>query len=171
MSKKVFGFAGWSGSGKTTLVEQVVAHLSARGVRVSLVKHAHHAFDVDHPGKDSFRHREAGASEVLITSTTRYALMRELRGDTELSFEQSIALLSPCDLVLIEGFKRAPIPKMEIWRAEVGKPLLFPTDRDIVAIATDDALPHSLAAPNDRRFKLADIERIAAFAIDSAASV
>jgi molybdopterin-guanine dinucleotide biosynthesis adapter protein len=169
VSKKVFGFAGWSGSGKTTLVEQVVAHLAARGLRVSLIKHAHHSFDVDHPGKDSFRHRSAGASEVLITSTTRYALMRELRGDAELDFEQSIALLSPCDLVLIEGFKRAPIPKLEIWRAAIGKPLLFPTDTNIVAIATDDPLPAGLREPNGLRFSLTAVADISQFALDSAA--
>jgi molybdopterin-guanine dinucleotide biosynthesis adapter protein len=169
VSKKVFGFAGWSGSGKTTLVEQVIAHLKEQGVRVSLVKHAHHAFDIDQPGKDSFRHRAAGASEVLITSTTRYALMHELHGEPELTFEQSIAMLSPCDLVLIEGFKRAPIPKMEIWRAEVGKPILFPTDSDIVAIATDDPLPGGLKEPNGRRFSLNAVAQIAQFALDAAA--
>jgi molybdopterin-guanine dinucleotide biosynthesis adapter protein len=168
VTKKVFGFAGWSGSGKTTLVEQVIAHLKSQGVRVSLIKHAHHDFDIDQPGKDSFRHRAAGACEVLITSTTRYALMRELRGDPELTFEQSIALLSPCDLVLIEGFKRAPIPKMEIWRAEVGKPILFPTDPNIVAIATDDPLPAGLKEPNGRRFGLNAVPEIARFALDSA---
>jgi molybdopterin-guanine dinucleotide biosynthesis adapter protein len=171
VTKKVFGFAGWSGSGKTTLVEQVVSHLSARGVRVSLIKHAHHSFDVDHPGKDSFRHRAAGASEVLITSNTRYALMHELRGEAELSFEASIARLSPCDLVLIEGFKRAPIPKMEIWRAALGKPILFPTDIDIIAIATDDLLPAGLREPGGHRFGLNAISEIARFALDSAASV
>lgn len=171
MGNKVFGFAGWSGSGKTTLVEQVVAHLSASGVRVSLVKHAHHSFDVDQPGKDSFRHRAAGASEVLISSATRFALMHELRGDAELSFEQSIALLSPCDIVLIEGFKRAPIPKMEIWRAAVGKPLLFPTDTHIVAIATDDTLPAGLKPPNGRGFGLSAVAEISRFAIDSAVAV
>jgi molybdopterin-guanine dinucleotide biosynthesis adapter protein len=132
------------------------------------VKHAHHSFDVDQPGKDSYRHRAAGAGEVLVTSTTRYAIMRELRGEPELSFEQSIAILSPCDLVLIEGFKRAPIPKMEIGRAEVGKPLLFPTDQNIVAIATDDALPSGLVEPNGRRFSLNAVAEIAQFALDSA---
>jgi molybdopterin-guanine dinucleotide biosynthesis adapter protein len=171
VSKKVFGFAGWSGSGKTTLVEQVVAHLSAKGLRIALVKHAHHSFDIDQPGKDSYRHRAAGASEVLVTSTARYAVMRELRGEPELSFEQSIAILSPCDLVLIEGFKRAPIPKMEIWRAEVGKPLLFPTDSNIVAIATDDLLPAGLKEPQGRRFGLTDVKEIAEFAFGSAATV
>jgi molybdopterin-guanine dinucleotide biosynthesis adapter protein len=171
VTKNVFGFAGWSGSGKTTLIEQVITHLTANGVRVSLVKHAHHAFDVDQPGKDSYRHRVAGASEVLVTSTARYALMHELRGEPELDFEQSIALLSPCDLVLIEGFKRVPIPKMEIWRAEVGKPILFPTDPNILAIATDDPLPAGLAEPNGRRFGLKDVAAIAGFARQNARAV
>jgi molybdopterin-guanine dinucleotide biosynthesis adapter protein len=163
VQKKVFGFAGWSGSGKTTLIEQVISHLAANGVRVSLVKHAHHDFDFDIPGKDSYRHRKAGASEVLVTSAKRYALIRELRDDPELSFEQSIAALSPCDLVLIEGFKRTPIPKLEIWRAEIGKPLLFPTDTNIRGICTDDSLPLGLKEPNGTRFSLNDIEAIAEF--------
>ncbi len=164
MTKKVFGFAGWSGSGKTTLVEQVVAHLSATGVRVSLIKHAHHSFDIDQPGKDSYRHRAAGASEVLISSNTRYALMHELRGAVELSLEEAVDRLTPCDLVLVEGFKRAPIPKIEIWRAALGKPLLFPTDPQIRALASDDALPMGLTEPNARRFSLSAVVDIAAFA-------
>lgn len=164
MQKKVFGFAGWSGSGKTTLIEQVIAHLAAGGDRVSLVKHAHHDFDFDIPGKDSYRHRKAGAAEVLVTSAKRYAVIRELRGDPELSFEQSIAALSPCDLVLIEGFKRTPIPKLEIWRSEIGKPLLFPTDANIRGICTDDPLPLGLKEPNATRFSLNDIAGIAEFA-------
>jgi molybdopterin-guanine dinucleotide biosynthesis adapter protein len=171
VSQKIFGFAGWSGSGKTTLIEQVISNLRARGVRVSLVKHAHHAFDVDQPGKDSHRHRVAGASEVLITSANRYALMHELRGETELTLEDAVARLSPCDLVLIEGFKRAPIPKLEIWRAELGKPLLFPTDTHILAIATDDSLPAGLVEPNGRRFGLTETAEIAQFALDSGAKL
>jgi molybdopterin-guanine dinucleotide biosynthesis protein B len=142
-STRVFGFAGWSGSGKTTLIEQLVPRLVAAGHRVSLVKHAHHSFDVDQPGKDSYRHRRAGCQEVLVTSGTRWALMHELRGGAELSLDQALAQLSPCDLTLVEGFKSAPIPKLEVWRATVGKPLLHPQDPHIIAIATDapEALP------------------------------
>jgi molybdopterin-guanine dinucleotide biosynthesis protein B len=134
---RLFGFAGWSGSGKTTLIERLVPILVARGSIVSLIKHAHHSFDVDQPGKDSWRHRQAGCSEVLITSATRYALVHELRGQRELTLAEAIAQVSPCDLVLIEGFKRAPIPKLEVWREGVGKPLLHPDDPHIVGIATD----------------------------------
>jgi molybdopterin-guanine dinucleotide biosynthesis protein B len=134
---RIFGFAGWSGSGKTTLIEAVVPRLAALGLKVSLVKHAHHAFDVDQPGKDSHRHREAGCSEVLVTSGVRWALMHELRGAPELSLSEAIGRLSPCDLVLVEGYKRAAIPKLEIWREMLGKPLLHPSDPHIVAVATD----------------------------------
>ncbi len=171
MTQKVFGFAGWSGSGKTTLIEQIVAHISAGGHRVSLIKHAHHEFDVDVPGKDSYRHRQAGANEVLVTSARRFALMRELRGDQELSWQEAVAQLSPCDLVLIEGFKRAPIPKLEIWRAEVGKPLLFPTDAHIQAIASDDPLPSGLLEPKGRRFSLTDIAAISDFIRQNARAI
>jgi molybdopterin-guanine dinucleotide biosynthesis protein B len=144
---RVFGFAGWSGSGKTTLIEQVIPRLVARGMRVSLVKHAHHSFDIDRPGKDSYRHRHAGCDEVLITSGTRWALMHELRGQPELTMREALARLSPCDIALIEGYKTSSVPKLEIWRARVGKPLLFPRDPHIVAIATDsrDLLPFSEA--------------------------
>jgi len=140
---RIFGFAGWSGSGKTTLIEQVIPRLAARGLSVSLIKHAHHRFDVDQPGKDSYRHRQAGCQEVLITSGIRWALMHELRGEPELTMADALARLAPCDLALVEGFKFAAIPKLEIWRAEVGKPLLHPEDPHILAIATDSpaALP------------------------------
>ena len=134
---RVFGFAGWSGSGKTTLIEQVIPRLVTRGLRVSLIKHAHHGFDVDRPGKDSSRHRHAGCAEVLVTSGARWALMHELRGDAELTMAQALARLSPCDLALVEGYKASSIPKLEIWRAGVGKPLLYPDDPHVVAIATD----------------------------------
>lgn len=134
---RVFGFAGWSGSGKTTLIETLVPRLTAQGLRVALVKHAHHAFEVDHPGKDSHRHREAGCTEVLVTSAARWALMHELRGARELTLADAIGRLSPCDLVLVEGYKRAAVPKLEIWREMLGKPMLHPTDPHIVAIATD----------------------------------
>jgi molybdopterin-guanine dinucleotide biosynthesis adapter protein len=171
VSQKVFGFAGWSGSGKTTLIEQIIAHLSSTGVRVSLVKHAHHDFDFDIPGKDSYRHRKAGATEVLVTSAQRYALIHELNGGEELNWKEAVSQISPCDLVLIEGFKRAPIPKLEIWRADVGKPLLFPTDTHICGICTDDTLPLGLKEPNGQRFGLNDVAVIAAFVRASAVDV
>ncbi len=142
---KVIGFAGWSGSGKTTLVEQVIGLLEARGLVVSLIKHAHHDFDIDYPGKDSWRHRHAGCREVLVTGGKRWAVMHELRGRDELSLNEALAQLSPCDLVLVEGFKRQPIPKIEIYRAEIGKPLLFMDDPNIIAVASD--VPHATTLP------------------------
>jgi molybdopterin-guanine dinucleotide biosynthesis protein B len=162
---RIFGFAGWSGSGKTTLIERVIPQLTARGLRVSLIKHAHHHFDVDQPGKDSYRHRHAGCAEVLITSGTRWALMHELHGRPELSLEEALAQLSPCDLALVEGYKAFPIPKIEIWRPEVGKPLLHPVDPHILAIATDrpDALPAS--SRTLPRLGLDDFEAIATFVV------
>jgi molybdopterin-guanine dinucleotide biosynthesis protein B len=135
---RIFGFAGWSGSGKTTLIERLIPRLAADGCRVALIKHAHHAFDIDQPGKDSYRHRHAGCVEVLVSSSVRWALMHELRGHAELTLGQALAQLSPCDLVLVEGYKAAPIPKLEIYRAGLGKPLLHPGDRYIAALATDD---------------------------------
>jgi len=134
---RIFGFAGWSGSGKTTLVEQLIPRLVARGLRVSTIKHAHHDFDVDVPGKDSYRHRHAGCQEVLISSARRWALMHELRGADELTLTGALERLSPCDLVLVEGYKQAVLPKLEIYRAALGKPLLHPNDSNIVAVATD----------------------------------
>lgn len=134
---KVFGFAGWSGSGKTTLIEKLIPRFVRSGLRVSLVKHAHHTFDVDQPGKDSYRHRHAGAAEILVTSSRRWVLMHELRGVHEPDFEEQIRRLSPCDLLLVEGFKHAAIPKLEVWRATTGEPLLHPGDPHIVAVASD----------------------------------
>jgi len=134
---KTFGFAGWSGSGKTTLIEKLIPLFVKRGLRVSLIKHAHHTFDVDHPGKDSYRHRHAGAAEILVTSSRRWVLMHELRGTQEPSFEQQVRHLSPCDLLIVEGYKYAPIPKLEVWRAETGEALLHPQDSHIVAVASD----------------------------------
>lgn len=134
---KTFGFAGWSGSGKTTLVEKLIPRFVQRGLRVSLIKHAHHNFDVDTPGKDSHRHRQAGASEILVTSSRRWVLMHELRGTREPSFDEQVKRISPCDLLLVEGFKFAPIPKLEVWRKETGEALLHPNDPHIVALATD----------------------------------
>ena len=134
---KTFGFAGWSGSGKTTLIEKLMPLFAKRGLRVSLIKHAHHTFDVDHPGKDSYRHRQAGATQVLVTSSRRWVLMHELRGAQEPSFEEQIKHFSPCDLLIVEGYKFAPIPKLEVWRAETGEGLLHPNDPHIVAVASD----------------------------------
>jgi molybdopterin-guanine dinucleotide biosynthesis protein B len=137
-SPRAFGFAGWSGSGKTTLIERLIPVLVARGLVVALVKHAHHDFDIDRPGKDSYRHRKAGAREVLVTSSARWALMHELAGAPELTLPAALAALGPCDLVLVEGFKAAPLPKLEVYRRVLGKPLLHPHDPHIVAVATDD---------------------------------
>jgi molybdopterin-guanine dinucleotide biosynthesis adapter protein len=134
---KIFGFAGWSGSGKTTLIEKLIPRFVRRGLRVSLIKHAHHTFDVDTPGKDSYRHRHAGAAEVLVTSSRRWVLMHELRGAHEPSFDEQVKRISPCDLLLVEGFKFAPIPKLEVWRAQPGEALLHPNDPHIVAVASD----------------------------------
>lgn len=141
---KAMGFAGWSGSGKTTLVEQVIGVLTARGFDVSLVKHAHHSFDIDHAGKDSWRHRQAGCREVMVSSGQRWSLTRELRGDAEATLDDLLAKLGPCDVVLVEGFKRADIPKIEVYRAGVTEPLLFPEDGRIVAVATDTGVPTAL---------------------------
>ena len=143
---RVFGFAGWSGSGKTTLLEQLIPRLVAHGLSVSLIKHAHHAFDLDQPGKDSYRHRHAGCSEVLVSSSARWALVHEHRGGDELTVGQALARLAPCDLVLVEGYKRAPIPKLEVHRVALGKPLLHTGDPQIVALAADS--PAALAGRN-----------------------
>ena len=134
---EIFGFAGWSGSGKTTLIEKLIPRFVKRRLRVSLIKHAHHTFDVDHAGKDSYRHRHAGATEVLVTSSRRWVLMHELRGAQEPTFEEQVRRLSPCDLVIVEGFKHAPIPKLEVWREATGEGMLHPGDPHIVAVASD----------------------------------
>ena len=138
---RVFGLAGWSGSGKTTLITALIPELLARGITVSTLKHAHHAFDVDQPGKDSWRHRQAGAREVMISSQNRWALMCELRGVPEPAFEELVRRMSPVDLLLVEGFKHHPHPKIEVYRPSLGKPLLHPGDPLIVAIASDEMLP------------------------------
>src|SRR5437879_851617 len=141
---RIIGLAGWSGSGKTTLLAKVIPRLVARGLEVSTLKHAHHAFDVDQPGKDSHTHRMAGATEVLVGSARRWAQVHELRGEAEPGLDVLLKRLSPVDLVLVEGYKRARHPKLEVYRAAVGKPLLQPDDPAIVAIASDQPLP---AAP------------------------
>ncbi|PNG26960.1 molybdopterin-guanine dinucleotide biosynthesis protein B [Methylocella silvestris] len=145
---RVIGLSGWSGAGKTTLIVKLIPHLIARGVHVSTLKHAHHAFDIDQPGKDSYRHREAGASEVLIASGKRFALMHEIRDCREPPLSELLARLSPVDLVLIEGFKRDAHVKIEVSRAANAKPPLFPDDPGIVAVISDDPagagpLPHA----------------------------
>ena len=134
---KVLGIAGYSGSGKTTLLEKVIPLLRAHGLRISVLKHAHHTFDIDRPGKDSFRHREAGAQEVLIVSGHRWALMHELREEAEPGLDELIGRLSPCDLLLVEGYKFSDIPKLEIHRPATGHPLLHPNDANIIAVVTD----------------------------------
>ena len=154
---RIIGLAGWSGSGKTTLVTKVLPRLLARGVRVSTLKHAHHGFDLDQPGKDSFMHRAAGATEVVISSARRFAILHELREEPEWDLPDLLARLAPVDLVLIEGFKRDAFPKLEIHRAENHKPLIHPEDPHIVAIAADIVLPQATVPVLD----LNDIERIA----------
>lgn len=136
---KLWGIAGWKNSGKTGLMERLVAEFTARGLRVSTVKHAHHSFDVDHPGKDSYRHRAAGAAQVMLSSGTRWALMTELQGADEPPLVNLLAQLAPVDLVLVEGFKRESHPKIEAHRAETGQGLLAPGDPTIHAVASDSA--------------------------------
>ena len=134
---KIIGIAGWSGAGKTTLLTRVIPGLTARGLRMSTIKHAHHAFDIDQPGKDSHTHRTAGATEVLVSSANRFALIHELRGEPEWTLRALLEKLSPVDLVLVEGFKRETHPKLEVFRAALGKPPLYPDDPNIVAVASD----------------------------------
>jgi len=157
---KVIGIAGYSGSGKTTLIEKVIPLLVGEGLRVSLIKHAHHEFDVDQPGKDSYRHRHAGCAEVLVSSSKRWALMHELRGATEPSLQDQLKRLSPCDLVLVEGYKAEPIPKVEVHRRDAKTPLLYLEDSDVVAVATDEPLDTRLP-----QFELGDAEGVARFII------
>lgn len=134
---KVFGIAGWSGGGKTTLLAKLIPALVSREVSVSTIKHAHHAFDLDKPGKDSHTHREAGAREVMISSTNRWALLHENRSEPELNLDDMLAKLAPVDLVLVEGFKHHPHDKLEVYRRANGKPLLQPNDPHVRAIASD----------------------------------
>jgi molybdopterin-guanine dinucleotide biosynthesis adapter protein len=160
---KIIGLAGWSGAGKTTLLARLIPHFNAQGLRVSVIKHAHHQFDVDVPGKDSWRHREAGAAEVLVSSANRWALMHELRGAAEPRLPELLAKLTPVDLVVVEGFKREPHRKIEVHRAANGKPLLFPDDPGIVGIATDAAVETRLPTVH-----LDDIPAVAALLLRSA---
>jgi molybdopterin-guanine dinucleotide biosynthesis protein B len=161
---KVIGIAGWSGAGKTTLLTRVIPCLTGRGMRVSTIKHAHHDFDVDQPGKDSHTHRTAGATEVLVSSANRWALMHEMRGEGEMALDALLAKLSQVDLVLVEGFKKQAHPKLEVYRAVVGKPLLHPEDQNIVAIASDGAVEASVPVVS-----LDDIEAVADILVEKAA--
>lgn len=157
---KVFGFTGRSGSGKTTMIESLIPIFNDMGLSVSVIKHTHHEFDVDRPGKDSWRQRQAGAMEVMLTSDKRWVLMHELRGAPEPDLPEQLAHLSPCDLVLVEGFKRQPIPKLEVWRAANNTLPLHPSDKSIVAIASDVKLRAGLPV-----FGLDDYGRIAEFVV------
>ena len=173
---KVFGIAGHSGMGKTTLLARLIPALAARGLVVSLVKHSHKDIEVDRPGKDSYRLREAGAHEVLLLGSTRWALMHELRGAPEPSLPELLGRIGPCDLVLVEGFKHGDFPKLEVWRAAVGKPALWPHWPGIRALATDGPFPPALpaedgpAAAPPPRLDLDDVEAIADFVIAHASA-
>ncbi|MFC4352740.1 molybdopterin-guanine dinucleotide biosynthesis protein B [Fodinicurvata halophila] len=160
---KVIGLAGWSGSGKTTLLSRLLPELTGRGHRVSTIKHAHHKFDVDKPGKDSWVHREAGASEVLVSSNQRWALMHELREEPEATLEFLMSRLSPVNLVIVEGFKHDPHDKLEVYRASLGKPLLAEEDPHIVAVASDSEMTTEHLPGRPRRLELNDIVGIADF--------
>jgi molybdopterin-guanine dinucleotide biosynthesis protein B len=162
----VMGIVGWSGSGKTTLIARLIPELVAMGLRVSTIKHAHHGFDIDQPGKDSFVHRAAGAAEVLVTSARRWALMHELRDEAEPSLADLLARMAPVDLVLVEGFKRLGHRKIEVFRAAVGKPLLQPEDPSIVAVASDGVLDVTVPV-----LELADIGAVARFVAAEAGPV
>jgi molybdopterin-guanine dinucleotide biosynthesis protein B len=163
---KVIGLAGWSGAGKTTLLSRIIPHLLSEGLRVSVIKHAHHSFDVDVPGKDSWVHRQSGAEEVLVSSGKRWALMHELRGASEPLLPELLRKMSPVDLVIVEGFKSEPHRKIEVHRLANGKPLLFPSDAAISGIATDAAVETALPVAH-----LDDIPAIAAMMRRSAISV
>lgn len=158
---KTLGFAGYSGSGKTTLIESLLPLLAARGVAVSVIKQSHHDFEVDVPGKDSWRHRQAGAREVLLTSPHRWMLVHELRGGPEPDLTAHIGRLSPCDLVLVEGFRHAALPKIEVWRSANGRPWLHPDDPHIIAVACDAEPPGNL-----RHLNLNDAAAVAAFIME-----
>jgi molybdopterin-guanine dinucleotide biosynthesis protein B len=154
---RVLGLAGWSGSGKTTLLVKLLPVLLGRGRSVSTLKHAHHAFDVDQPGKDSYNHRSAGAHEVLISSARRWALMHELRGEAEPTLAELLRHLAPVDLVIVEGFKAERHAKLEVHRSSVGKPLLYVSDPHVVAVTSD-------ARPADSPLPWADLNDIEAIA-------
>ncbi|MCK6545722.1 molybdopterin-guanine dinucleotide biosynthesis protein B [Myxococcota bacterium] len=163
----VLGIRGWSGSGKTTLLTRLIPALVARGLRVSTIKHAHHGFDADTPGKDSHRHREAGATEVLVTSATRYALFHELRGAPEPSLFELVDRMTAVDLVLVEGFREQPHPKLEVWRAAHGGSLVAASDPHVVAVLADRPDAPELAAVSGRIpvLSLDDVEVIAEYVV------
>jgi molybdopterin-guanine dinucleotide biosynthesis protein B len=163
---KVIGLAGWSGAGKTTLLARIIPHFLKEGLRVSVIKHAHHSFDVDVPGKDSWVHRQSGAVEVLVSSGQRWALMHELRGTSEPRLPELLKKMSRVDLVVVEGFKSEPHRKIEVHRTANGKAMLFPDDPAIVGIATDGAVETALPVVH-----LDDIPAIAAMMQRSAISV
>jgi len=158
---KIFGLTGWSGSGKTSLMVRLLPALTRRGLRVSTVKHAHKGFDIDHPGKDSHDHRLAGATEVLVSSPYRWALMHELRDEPEPALADLLPKMAPVDLLLIEGFKRDAHAKIEVWRSAVGKPLIARDDPSVVAVASDGAVPDCPVPLLD----LNDAEAVAAFVV------
>ncbi len=162
---KILGIAGYSGSGKTTLIEKLVPLLVEGGLRVSLVKHAHHEFDIDHAGKDSWRHRQAGCTEVLVSSSRRWALMHELRGTAEPTLDELLRHISPCDLILVEGYKLDPIPRIEVHRTGGDRPLLFPSDPHVIAVASSEPLQTALP-----QFGLDDAPAITRFILDFVAS-
>lgn len=155
---KIFGFAGYSGSGKTTLIEQLIPMFVAKRLKVSLIKHTHHDFSIDQPGKDSYRHRTAGCHEVMVTSQHRWALVHELRDEPEPGLDEQLARLSPCDLVLVESFKNSAIPKLEVHRTALDRPLLFPNDTNVVAVASDFQIEATLP-----QFRLNQPAEISAF--------
>jgi molybdopterin-guanine dinucleotide biosynthesis adapter protein len=161
-SPLIIGFAGWSGAGKTTLITRLIPVLTARGISVSTIKHAHHDFDIDTPGKDSYEHRRAGATEVLVTSANRWALMRELRGEPEPDLRELLTKLTTVDVVLVEGFKRTTPIKIEVHRPSLGKPLIYPDDPAVVAVASDVpvSLPSTISG-----LMLQDVEAMADFVL------
>jgi molybdopterin-guanine dinucleotide biosynthesis protein B len=159
---KALGISGYSGSGKTTLIERLLPRLGAAGLRVSVIKQSHHDFEVDVPGKDSWRHRAAGAQEVLLTSPHRWMLVNELRGAPEPGLSEHLRRLSPCDLVLVEGYKQADIPKLEVWRASNARAWLHPDDANFIAVVADQAPPGNI-----RHFANDDIEAITAFILEA----
>jgi molybdopterin-guanine dinucleotide biosynthesis adapter protein len=163
---RIIGLAGWSGSGKTTLITRLIPVLTTRGVKVSTIKHAHHAFDVDKPGKDSHEHRSAGAAEVLVSSDNRWALMHELRGAREPDLHELLAKLAPVDLVIVEGFKRTTPVKIEVYRSSLEKPFIYSNDPAVVAVASDVPVSPPSTIPN---LALDDIEAIANFVLMRAA--